>query len=266
MTASLQAQLRRGGHVFHTSAEAEMLRCLKETACYVARNPVAEEASLRKEAQAAAALHAGSGSSSARAGGSGVGSAAAAAASAPGVALSAVSGGAGSSSSASSSATGGSGSGTGSAAGKGGAPTPLAPGEYLLPDGARLRLGGERFRAAEVLFQPALAGLEMPGVHEAAAMAVSKADLELRPALLGGVLLSGGATATPGFGERLLVELKRSMPADAKVRITAPKERKVLPWVGGSILASLGTFRGMCVRREAWEESGAAALARMPAV
>lgn len=97
-------------------------------------------------------------------------------------------------------------------------------------------------------------------------MAVSKADLELRPALLGGVLLAGGATATPGFGERLLVELKRSLPADAKVRITAPKERKVLPWVGGSILASLGTFRGMCVRREAWEESGAAALARMPAV
>lgn len=260
VTASLQAQLRRGGHVFHTSAEGEMLRCLKETACYVARNPVAEEASLRKEA--AAVLH--SGSASAR--GGGVGAAAAAAASAPGVALASAVGGAGGSSTSSASASSAGAAGAAAVAGKGGAPVPLAPGEYLLPDGQRLRLGGERFRAAEVLFQPALAGLELPGVHEAAAMAVSKADLELRPALLGGVLLAGGATATPGFGERLLVELKRSLPADAKVRITAPKERKVLPWVGGSILASLGTFRGMCVRREAWEESGAAALARMPAV
>jgi centractin len=233
VTAALQAHLRRGGHAFHTSAEAELLRGLKEAACYVARNPLAEEAALAKAAEAAAMTAAAP--RPAASGGAGAAGAGDPAAVAAGGAAALAPAGAGA------------GAGAGVEA-------------YTLPDGSRLVLGGERFRAAEVLFQPRLAGLEAPGVHEAAAMAASRADLELRAPLLAGVVLTGGATATRGFGERLLVELKRSLPPDARVRITAPGERKVLPWVGGSILASLGTFRGMCVRREAWEESGAAAL------
>jgi len=203
-----------------------MLRGLKEAACYVARNPLAEEAAYRKEGVLGllrAPLPA-AGPSAGSAGAGGVPSTAPASSS----------------------------SGSGS--------------EFVLPDGSRLALGPERFRASEVLFQPRLLGLEYSGAHEAVAVAVSKSDLDLRRSLLQNVVLAGGATATRGFGERLLTELRRSLPPDAKVKIWAPAERKVLAWVGGSILASLGTFRGMCVSKEAWEEAGPAALARMATV
>lgn len=39
----LQLLLRRGGYVFHTSAEKEIVRTIKEAHCYVALNPEREE-------------------------------------------------------------------------------------------------------------------------------------------------------------------------------------------------------------------------------
>ena len=212
VTAQLQVHLRRAGHAFHTSAEMELLRAVKETACYVARSPSAEEAAWRAEV---AGAH-GGGSSVAEWTAAG-----------------------------------------GSSGGGGG---------YLLPDGSRLHVGAAAFRASEVLFQPALAGVEAPGAHEAVAAAVAAADLALRGTLLSNIVLAGGASATRGFGERLLAELRRGLPPGAHVKIWAPAERKVLTWVGGSILASLTTFRNMCVSREAWEEEGPRSLARMACV
>lgn len=43
VTDSLLLQLRRSGHVFHTSAEREVVRQIKENECYVAFNPQKEE-------------------------------------------------------------------------------------------------------------------------------------------------------------------------------------------------------------------------------
>ncbi len=128
--------------------------------------------------------------------------------------------------------------------------------EYTLPDGTRLTLGAERFRAPEALFRPSLLGLEHPGVGDLAAAAVGKADLDLRAALLGSVLLAGGATTTRGFGARLLTELRRASPQESKVRVWAPQDRAGLVWVGGSILASLSTFQKLWVGRAEWEEAG----------
>jgi actin-related protein len=39
------------------------------------------------------------------------------------------------------------------------------PKTYKLPDGQVINLGAERFRAPEILFQPALVGMEHKGVH-----------------------------------------------------------------------------------------------------
>jgi centractin len=51
ITRYLQLLLRRAGHVFHTTAELELVRTIKEDACYVAVNAAEEEKLLRTDAR-----------------------------------------------------------------------------------------------------------------------------------------------------------------------------------------------------------------------
>lgn len=129
-----------------------------------------------------------------------------------------------------------------------------APAEFVLPDGNVVRLGAERTRAPEVLFNPEIVGLEDPGAHQILADSIARADLDLRRSLYSSILLSGGATLTRGYGDRMLAELKRIAPHDLKIKIYAPPERKYATWIGGSILAGLSTFRRMWVSAEEYEE------------
>jgi len=77
------------------------------------------------------------------------------------------------------------------------------------------------------------------------------------------IVLAGGSTLFPGFGDRLLGEVKRhpSAPKDTKIKISAPTERMYTTFVGGSILASLSTFKAMWVSRAEYMENGFRALA-----
>lgn len=67
--------------------------------------------------------------------------------------------------------------------------------------------------------------------------------MDLRKALYGNIVLSGGATLTKGFGDRLLYEVQRMAVKEMRIKIFAPPERKYSTWIGGSILAGLSTFR-----------------------
>lgn len=133
---------------------------------------------------------------------------------------------------------------------------------YKLPDGTTLKIGPERFRAAEVLFQPQLIGLEYPGVHNCLVNSIMKTDLDLRKTLFSQIVLSGGSTMFPGFGDRLLNEVRKKAPKDMKIRISAPPSRKYSTWTGGSILASLATFKTMWIRKSEYEEHGASIVHR----
>jgi len=138
--------------------------------------------------------------------------------------------------------------------------------EHVLPDGTRLKLGAELFRAPELLFNPSLGGLEAPGVAEAVTVAVARCDLDMRRALLGAIVVAGGSTAMKGFPQRLLADVRKAAPIEAKVCVWAPSDRKILTWVGGSILASLSTFKDIAVSKEEWEEEGPSALERRGAL
>lgn len=78
------------------------------------------------------------------------------------------------------------------AAGKGGIK------RYKLPDGSQLELGAEAFRAAEILFDPDLVGLEQDGVADMVVHAINDADLDLRRRLYANILLVGGTSKLPG--------------------------------------------------------------------
>ena len=48
--------------------------------------------------------------------------------------------------------------------------------------------------APEILFNPALAGLEFPGLHEFVNSSIKRLDLDLRKNLYTNIVLSGGNT------------------------------------------------------------------------
>ncbi|KAF8234645.1 actin 1 [Tricholoma matsutake] len=127
---------------------------------------------------------------------------------------------------------------------------------YELPDGQVITIGSERFRAPEALFQPAMLGLEEPGIHETIYNSIYSCDLDIRRDLYGNIVLSGGTTMYPGIADRIQKELTSLAPANVKVKVIAPPERKYSVWIGGSILASLSTFQNMWCSKQEYDESG----------
>lgn len=181
VTRHLQLLLRKAGHNFHTSAELEVVKAIKEKMCYVAFN-VDKSSSEAADAE------------------------------------------------------------------------PEAP--YKLPDGNTINIGAEKFRAPEVLFDPSIIGQEYVGVHQCLLDCISKCDLDIRAPLFSEIYLAGGSTMFDGFGDRLLSEVRKLAPRDTKIKIWAPPQRTLSTFIGGSILASLGTFKKMWITREEYNEVG----------
>lgn len=137
-----------------------------------------------------------------------------------------------------------------------------APAVYQLPDGRTVDVGSERFRAPEILFRPELVGSEESSVADALTRSVVGSDVDLRPTLLGSVVLAGGSTQFPGFGDRLLHEVRKRAPERTRIRVSAPPDRVHSAWSGGSILASLSTFKNMWVSKGDYDEHGSGIVHR----
>merc|ERR1711861_2637 len=128
--------------------------------------------------------------------------------------------------------------------------------EYELPDGQVITVGSERFRCPEVLFKPAMLGLEAVGIHETTYNSIMKCDVDIRKDLYANTVLSGGTTMYEGIADRMSKEISALAPPTMKVKIIAPPERKYSVWIGGSILASLSTFQQMWISKQEYDESG----------
>jgi centractin len=181
VTEQMQLLLRKNGHVFHTSAEKEIVRIMKEKTSYVSLDPRKEEKEWSQGLWKADKREV----------------------------------------------------------------------TYELPDGKKIKIGAERFRAPEILFDPEIIGLEYPGVHQMLVDSINRVDMDLRKNLFANIVLSGGTTLTKGFGDRLLMELQRQAVKDTHIKIFAPPERKYSTWIGGSILAGLSTFRKVSMLTDA---------------
>jgi actin-like protein 6A len=84
--------------------------------------------------------------------------------------------------------------------------------------------------------------------------------VDVRRELYAGVVLTGGTALFSSLRDRLERELADSAPAMAKVKVVSPAnavERRFSSWIGGSILASLGTFQQMWMSKAEYSEHGA---------
>jgi centractin len=134
--------------------------------------------------------------------------------------------------------------------------------QYQLPDGQAVTLFSERYQAPEILFNPSLIGSEEAGAADVLVNSILKSDLDLRSTLFSQIVLAGGSTLFQGFGDRLLHEVRARSPSHTRIRISAPPERIHSTYVGGSILASLATFKSMWVTKQEYEEYGSNVLHR----
>jgi len=129
-------------------------------------------------------------------------------------------------------------------------------GSYELPDGQVVVIGNERFRVPEVLFAPAMVGLEVDGIQSMTFKSIMSCDVDIRKDLFSNILVSGGSSRFPGLPERLQLELLRMAPSSMRVRVEAPADQKYGPWIGGSILAECNPPPNGWISKKEYNEAG----------
>lgn len=130
---------------------------------------------------------------------------------------------------------------------------------YEFPSGYHQDFSSERFRLAESLFDNTL------GAGHLASTSVSNCDSDIRLALYGSVVITGGNTLLPGFAERLNRDLSHRAPSNTRIKTIVANgtvERRFGAWIGGSILASIGTFQQMWISAQEYEEGGKSQVER----
>uniref|UniRef100_A0AAR2KH03 ACL6B protein n=1 Tax=Pygocentrus nattereri TaxID=42514 RepID=A0AAR2KH03_PYGNA len=140
---------------------------------------------------------------------------------------------------------------------------------YEMPSGYNADYGAERLRIPEGLFDPSnvkgLSGNTMLGVGHVVTTSIGMCDIDIRPGLYGSVIVTGGNTLLQGFTERLNRELSQKAPPSMRLKLIASNssmERRFSPWIGGSILASLGTFQQMWISKQEYDEGGKQSVER----
>eukprot|EP00736_Rhodelphis_marinus_P012468 Rmarinus@m.4870 len=154
-------------------------------------------------------------------------------------------------------------------------------GEYELPDGRSIVLGRASYAIPEMLFQPQIfidttvssfdeflrdsngnpIRASLSGLHQVVHESISRCDPDVQRDLYGGVIVTGGTTLLPGFPERMQQALAKLTPHIFKLKVIAPpssNERRFSVWIGGSILASLGSFQQLWVSSAEYKEHGPA--------
>ncbi|CAM9974102.1 unnamed protein product [Ectocarpus sp. 6 AP-2014] len=132
---------------------------------------------------------------------------------------------------------------------------------YTLPDGTRVTLGRERYRAAELLFDPAMSLREEESLPNTVLDSILSCDRKTWPVLAQTVILTGGTTEMHGLNRRLQRELTKASRANGvrlKYTVMAPEDdHNNTVWIGGSMLASAGALDGLWFTRAEYEEYGA---------
>eukprot|EP00397_Hematodinium_sp_SG-2012_P030617 GEMP01032446.1.p1 GENE.GEMP01032446.1~~GEMP01032446.1.p1 ORF type:complete len:384 (+),score=55.69 GEMP01032446.1:3-1154(+) len=114
--------------------------------------------------------------------------------------------------------------------------------DFTLPDGRIITLGDERWRIPEALFQPQMVGLETgSGLGGLVWETVQKCEIDVRPAMLSNIVLSGGSTLYPNFPERLNKELSQFAPVAmaSRIKVLAMPDRKFAVYTGAQVYANL---------------------------
>ncbi|KAK8103820.1 actin-like protein 4 [Apiospora kogelbergensis] len=139
---------------------------------------------------------------------------------------------------------------------------------FEMPDGSNQMWREQRYRVSEGMWDetaqlPTASEEERitkaQTIPELIRACLNAVDVDLRPNLLGNIVVTGGTSLLNGFNDRLNNELMAMYPG-MRVKLHAAgltTERRFGSWIGGSILASLGTFHQMWISKKEYDENGA---------
>lgn len=141
---------------------------------------------------------------------------------------------------------------------------------YEFPDGYNDAYGTLRFKAPEVMLTPSLydttpdvlpaRDVGYTGLANLILDTAKSVDVDSRAAMFSNIVCVGGGSLVPGLIDRLSYELSVAAPSQ-RIKIHSPgnyTERRHSTWLGGSILASLGTFHQLWISKQEYEEHGSA--------
>jgi actin-related protein 5 len=122
----------------------------------------------------------------------------------------------------------------------------------------QLHLNVERIRVPEVVFQPAIAGLDQAGIVDIAADMINHGmgfPQELNN-ILKDIFITGGNTLFAGFEERLSKELRAVLPTDSLMRVRRAVDPLLDAWRGAAQWSKESSFKSALVTREEYQEKG----------
>lgn len=140
--------------------------------------------------------------------------------------------------------------------------------EFILPDRTVITIGSrEIFSCPEALFNPGMipnSGGGLLGVHEQVLKVHSKCDDFAKKLLADNIVLTGGSSMFAGIKPRLQQELNElqkmqqgnSATPVVNLKVDCQRERHHCCWVGGSVLASLSTFKDLWISKTEYDEVG----------
>ena len=102
-------------------------------------------------------------------------------------------------------------------------------------------------------------------IQKLAYEALSASDIDARKDLSGNIVLVGAGSQLKGLENRLNTEMTNLLPMSYKCRIISPKhtvEKIHAPWIGGSILTSLGSFQQLWLSRKQYDDYGVTLASR----
>ena len=122
----------------------------------------------------------------------------------------------------------------------------------------QFHLNVERIRVPEVVFQPAIAGVDQAGIVEIAEDLVMQrlSGHDARDAILKDVFITGGYAHFKGFEERLKDELRAVLPVDVRLGLRRAKDPILDAWKGAAKWASTSESKSAFVSKEEWLEKG----------
>ena len=142
---------------------------------------------------------------------------------------------------------------------------------YKLPDESIIQIPRKyRVLAGELLFDPSVVNRNENGLKHLIVNSIKKSTIDnekFKETLLNNIVLSGGTSMIPGFGERIQQDLvnydDNEFNVDFIPNVIGENNRYISKWIGMSMIASMSAFEKIFIKKTEYQEYGEDRFAMM---